>query len=347
MTQQQFSGGLSCVKFMQSYDYLSYDYYDALLSPCANVLTSARQQRLFIQLGKRGGVNFRLLFGIPKTKMVVNLAQALEALTVDRSTSQDTEVGLLADQILANQKSDGGWGYEFDATLRWGAYAKETSNIIATYFCVRALVVAGVGGSWKAGVRKYLTKLHTGTYFRYAESTLELIHNANYLGALALTQVDGDIKLIKTSIETSNSFQAADGSWKYGQAQSLSWVDNFHTCYILSALLELQDRGFRTRESFIRGYEYWRRSLYRNGELRYFAQDKKSTLDIHTRACVLNLFANYARFFGSSPQVQSDLKLSQSQLLNELNRDSRPEYAFRWKLAPSAVALSSAGKFTG
>jgi len=272
--------------------------------------------------------------------MAVTMANALEASIVSNGGGASKISDLLVERILNKQNVDGGWGYEFDATLRWGAYPMGVSNIIATYYCTKALTCAGIEGAWKTRALQYVTRLHNNDYFRYAETSSILIHNANYLGAACLAYLGGDRALISSAIATSALHQKQNGSWEYGFGTNLAWVDNFHTCYILIAMMELEKYGFTEKIVFERGVQFWLENLCLDEGLLYFAHDKVPTSDINTYACALQLSSELFRAGSGFTIKEAKVVEYRSRLLNLLNQDGNPEFAFRWKVAPAAVGLS-------
>ena len=325
---------------MAQEDYKSFDPYDGLSSPFAKALRGSLLKRVFVQGVKRTPYFFRPVFLIPKHQMAVVLAHVLESVKISDRWLTRIDKDELERAILLKQKPDGGWGYEFDAVLRWGSYTAEDSNLIATYFCVKALNIVCPEGAWKAKAREYLEGQFAEGFFRYANSNESLIHNANLLGALALHMCGGQEETVQTAIHTSLELQNDDGSWWYGEAPDLRWVDSFHTCYVLQALAELDAEGFDTRGAISRGKSYWDRELYNSGELKYFSSDLKKTSDLNTIACALHLEVTIASKLGSYSGGNTRLLELRSQLMGQLSGDRSSSQAFRWKSAPALLALA-------
>jgi prenyltransferase beta subunit len=325
---------------MDNLNYESYDYYDGLLSPISNLLNTSFQRRLFVQINKRFPYYLRPVLGIPKTRMCVNLAAALKTISLSGKLEMSSTVDELAEQILSAQKSDGGWGYEFDADLRWGSYSANSSNLIATYFCVNALTLAGVKGSWASNVRSYLERQNEGRYFRYAANNKALIHNANLLAAVSLDLVGGSRTMIKQALDTTLSYQQDDGAWAYGESDSLSWIDNFHTTYVLEAILELSRSGFNVGGHLEKGMAFWRDKLWIQDSPKYFSTDIKATKDINTYANVLQLMSRYHQKERESLFSTEEALQLRTSLLQLINSDKQLHHSIRWKLAPAATALA-------
>jgi hypothetical protein len=118
------------------------------------------------------------------------------------------------------------------------------------------------------------------------------VHNANFLAAALLCRVSrhtGERKFLAPALRAARfsvSRQNADGSWRYGEAASQRFVDNFHTGFNLCALhaimRELQSDEFE--DNLNRGFRYYREHFYlQNGSVRYF-NNKTYPIDIHAVA---------------------------------------------------------------
>ena len=79
--------------------------------------------------------------------------------------------------------------------------------------------------------------------------------------------------------------QRPDGSWYYGEKETLHWVDNFHTAYVLDCLKHYAEAtGDLTFEpATTRGYRYWRDTFFLpDGTPRYY---NRKTLPIDIQCC--------------------------------------------------------------
>ena len=64
--------------------------------------------------------------------------------------------------------------------------------------------------------------------------------------------------------------QQPDGSWLYGTDPKQSWIDNFHTAYVLFSLKRIIDVSSREHEfqpALERGYQYLEEQLLSCGRL--------------------------------------------------------------------------------
>jgi len=171
----------------------------------------------------------------------------------------------------------GAWGYEFDVQTRWAYYPAGSPNLIATVFCGRALLTAGVvlerDDLIERGIDavRYLMREHLSDapYFTYTRDSERLVHNANA--------------------------QSAEGTWPYGD-ESLSWTDSFHTAYVLDSLLSL---SLVTGEASVsaaleRGIAAWRDRFFGSGGEPYYFVDRRGPFDIHTAGTAVDVASRLA-----------------------------------------------------
>ncbi len=89
--------------------------------------------------------------------------------------------------------------------------------------------------------------------------------------------------------------QRDDGSWAYGADASQSWIDNFHTAYLLSSLHRIIEsceaaQTDEFREPLQRGYEFWRdRFFLADGWAKYY-HDTLYPVDTHAAATAIASF---------------------------------------------------------
>jgi hypothetical protein len=175
------------------------------------------------------------------------------------------------------------WGYHFDVQTRVFFYPKGSPNTIASAFAGLALLDAhdaigeqrllqqaiGVGEFFLRHVPQ-TPDANGGAYFGYLVGDSTPIHNANMLvcsllAKLATRTQRADMHDAATAgITWTLGYQRPDGSWPYGERPSLHWVDNFHTGYVLDALMVARDAGIDPDAggALERGLEYYRRALF-------------------------------------------------------------------------------------
>jgi hypothetical protein len=290
-------------------DWAGADPYDALNAPLSRALTldTALGRRLLTQAVKLSPLDLRPLLRIPPAhneKAIALVASGYASLGSLGDTAASDSAGRWLDWLVPRRAAgDRGWGYHFEVQTRVFRYAAGTPNAIATSFAIQALLdgvellgddrwlaAAQAGARWLRD--ELLASGPTGPYFRYLPGEGELVHNANALCAAALARyarLADDAVLAATAreaLETTLAAQAEDGSWPY--AEGHTWIDNFHTAYVLESLAAFDDADVaRALES---GLAFWRDRLFLpDGTPRY---DARSTLplDAHCYASAIDTF---------------------------------------------------------
>jgi hypothetical protein len=96
------------------------------------------------------------------------------------------------------------------------------------------------------------------------------VHNANTLGASLLARTNSFsphneyLAIANKAFQFTAKYQRPDGSWYYGEAANLHWVDNFHTAYVLDCFKYFADvtKESRFDELLRKGYEYWKGTFF-------------------------------------------------------------------------------------
>jgi hypothetical protein len=247
--------------------YRGYDPYDALMSPAFRLpgLRSSRILRLRAQqVLRRSPVNLRPLLGIRKGYNPVTLALVLEAYAYlaqaePQRASELQERGAECVRELRRLRSPGYhgdcWGYDFDWEGRYARIPAGFPTIVATGLVTNALFVAhellglDEGLELCAGAMQFvLNDLHRteaadGTFcWSYSPSDRQQVLNATMKGARLCAQVyaaTGDVSGLESARQTTKyvvAHQRHDGAWPYAVGDARTWVDNFHTGYVLDAL---------------------------------------------------------------------------------------------------------------
>ena len=326
--------------FLESRNYTSLDPYSGLRSPISKLLPTRTLKRALIQTFKLAPNRLHKLVGVPQIQMSTTLGYALSgAANLGTSISLERREKL-AKSLLRSQNPDGGWGYEFDVFLRWGKYLQGESNLVATSVCASALIEAGIEGKWRDGVINFLESTFRSGYFSYCYSGSPLIHNANLLAASVMSRLNGDKDKVTSAISSSMNCQQADGSWFYGEHENLKWIDNFHTVYVLEALMDMVATENELEQGIAKGFDFWLENMFVDNQPKYYLSDTNPTRDINTLASAISLL--------SHPYVASNLELKKSelieallhQLMDALNALDWKQAKFRWDLAPASLALS-------
>lgn len=334
--------------FMLQSNYAGPDPYDGLNSPLARLAIGKIPRQILLQGVKRAPLDVRSMLGIKPVRMSKTMGLVASSLLVapwlpDAHGRSET----MAVELANRSNADGGWGYEFDVQMRWGYYGAGTSNVIATTFVVDALrrITTGETDSWtwKDQVASWISRDLGGCgYISYVKANPALIHNANVLGAMTLYRCNPEDYLIRTALERTLQAQNSDGSWNYGSDKSTSWVDSFHSAYILWGLKELQTLDSSITPALEKGLEFWLEHCFAKGLPKYYAGDQRATSDIHTWATAI--------FILSRLRHRQDHKALRERLVEDLvarmqgrpfitsRRTGRPY--MRWELAHVHRALA-------
>ncbi len=250
------------------------------------------------------------------------------------------------------------WGYGFDVQTRWGYYPAQTPNAVATAFAIHALADLesahpgrGFGAAAQAAVDFAQARWWKESHFAYYEGSQTLIHNANMLVAGAVARVsrtsDPPYALAHRAMMTSVKAQARDGSWVYGDASNLSWIDGFHTAYMLDGLRFFDDA--HATAALARGVDFYRNNLIDGDGAARASTHSRFPIETHAAATAMTVLVRLAPRFQGLERVAEDV-LSFA-LRNMMRRDGRFVFRvgrwytnrtpyLRWNDAHMALALS-------
>jgi hypothetical protein len=259
-----------------------------LNSPAAPLLSlgSGLGRRVVTQIVKRSPINVRPLLRIAPARnakaigLVAAAYARLSAAEGDDTARIEAERWLswLVDHHVGGV--DGcAWGYHFAVETRTSSIPPGTPNTVATAFVGNALLDGCelLGDErWaeparEAGrylVRRMLSDSTRKTFFRYHAAEHKLVHNANMLGCglvARIARVLDDRSLLEPigrAAAATIAAQRPDGAWLYADEPGLTWVDNFHTGYVLEALAECELTLSGLREPLERGIAFWERELF-------------------------------------------------------------------------------------
>ena len=316
---------LFCNAFQQlftwcrEHDFAGHDPFDALNSRLfqATPLRRSRSARLvWTQLIKRAPSDLRHIAHIPAEHNAKGIALFALGQLANHRRLKTRESASQARQVLAqllalrlDGYSGAAWGYNFDWQSRNFFAPRGTPTIVPTAFAARALVEAA-------------KELHDDVYLTTARSVCEFIihdlrrseeteaevcfsyspeddtriYNANLLAAEVLASVGsitGEHELRRLAGRAARyviNHQEDDGSWTYGAATTQSWIDNFHTAFILfslSRIINACEPGDEFRRSLERGYQYWRDHFFlADGWPKYY-HDNSYPADTHAGASAI------------------------------------------------------------
>ena len=308
------------LEYGESRRWIGYDPYDALRSPLVRALTfGSRWPRIgWTQLLKRSPLNLRpLLFVSPgvNPKGLALVARGLCYESRARSSDRRHAVADLLERLdaLRSHKATGaGWGYNFDWQSRAFFVPAGTPSIVCTSFVGNAYLEAyRLWGDrrWLVRAREACdfiladlnrTEGSDGSFcFSYTALDTTCVHNASLLGAELLARVSretGETDLADAAIAASTfsvRAQRADGSWPYGDRGFQSWIDSFHTGFVLVSLDEVARALGRADfdEPIARGLRFYTASFFlADGTPKYY-HNEVYPIDVHSAAQALVTFA--------------------------------------------------------
>ena len=304
--------------------FAGWDPYDALLSAALRAFARGRVGRLAaVQALKRSPVNVRPFLGVPKvrhTKALALCASAYGRLAAVTDEGRYEELSrALAGEVLARAIPAGagaGWGYEFDVQTRWGFYRAGQPNAVVTVFAAHALLDVGqrseapderLAAASSDALRYATSSLAVDAgrgerFFAYFEGSAVPVHNASLLVASLVARAgerDGpEWRAAEAAVAYSLARQRPDGSWPYGEAPGLEWVDGYHTAYVLEALARWHEAtGDPAAEAAVRrGLDLYICRLVDPDGAPRATLDRRYPLDTHAAASAVGALCNLIRY---------------------------------------------------
>ena len=298
------------LRYCRSQSWVGYDPYDALNSPLAHSFPfkSRLARTALTQLVKRSPFNLRPLLGIHtelNPKGVALAARALMLLAEDDSLEADLSFLMTRlESLRSRDYTEACWGYNFDWQSRAFFAPRGTPNVVCTAFAAHAfldrhektgsdsdLEIAASACRFLLG-RINRSENDDGCCFSYTPLDHSRVHNVNLLAAelLARTFVKtGQPELGETAeraVRFTLARQRDDGSWPYGEARSQSWVDSFHTGFVLVSLKHLIGHlnGAGWREALDAGYRFYQKRFFLADGTPGYYHERLYPLDVHSAA---------------------------------------------------------------
>lgn len=287
-------------------DFAGHDPFDALnsklfrSSPFSN---SPAARFIWTQVVKRSFTDLRGISRVPEERnpkgiALFALAQLSELRRTGNAETASSVRQLLDDLLVVQVRNFSGaaWGYNFDWQSRHFFAPRGTPTIVPTAFAARAFIEA----ARDLNEKRYLdvarsvcdfilndllrtVETDTEVCFSYSTDDGTQVLNASLLAAEVLAEVGAllsERELLEVAEKAARfvvNQQAADGSWKYGTATNQSWVDNFHTAYVLYSLhriIRVASLEHVFGESLRRGYNYWKNAFFlADGWPKYYHDD--------------------------------------------------------------------------
>ena len=315
-----------------SREWIGRDPYDALNGSRARLLArTPLTKRLVIQLAKRSPIDLSAPLGVPRGENANTIGHVLAAyarmpddLGIDAGARTEWAIDRLQ-ALRCAAYEEPCWGYHFDVETRYFFYSRETPNTIATAFAGHALLDAAERrGSERAsalaeGVGEFFlrrieatpdpaTAAPAGAFLGYFPGDRTPIHNASLLAASVLARLASrsgreDFRdRAAAAVAYALAHQRADGSWPYSEGPDGmgGWVDNFHTGYVLDALLRcataLGDE--EALSAWRRGLEFFRSRLIDPDGAPRATTERRYPIDGQCVAQSIDTFARASRLDG-------------------------------------------------
>ncbi len=306
----------------REHDFAGHDPFDALNSRLfqATPFRKSRNARLiWTQIMKRSPSDLRTLARVPSEPNAKGIALFALAQMANyrrlRTSETETQTRNILAELLALQirgYSGAAWGYNFDWQSRNFFAPRGTPTIVPTAFAARALLEA----AQEFPDEQYLTaarsvcefilkdlprsvETDSEVCFSYSPESDTRIYNASLLAAEVLASIGAitrEEELFRCAERATRyviNHQNNDGSWTYGTTPRQSWVDNFHTAFVLFSLARIikacaLDKEFQ--QALERGYLYWRKQFFlADGWPKYY-HDNPYPADTHAGASAIVTF---------------------------------------------------------
>ena len=312
---------------MRAGSYRGYDPYDGLTSPLFGLpyfQTITWIRFVSQQIVKRSPVNIRPALAIKAGYNPVTLGLALHAisnlLTVlpERKAELQGEGDRLVSEIeRVSSKGFSGycWGYDFPWQARYASFPAHYPTVVATGIVTNGLFsYYETFGSARAfdmcrSAAKFVLNDLQRTYdrntfcFSYSPNDSQIVFNATLKGARLLSQVFSVTKELPLAEEAGKTVryvvnnQRPDGSWAYSSGDARTWVDNFHTGYVLDCLDEyIQRTGNREfRPALEKGLEFYVKNLFQDGVIPKYYSHRLYPIDSSAAAQSILTLARFGK----------------------------------------------------
>ncbi len=329
---------LQLQQYIESENYHGHDPYDALNSPLFKlpIFKSNKVIRFGAQqLVKRSPINLRPLLLVPKKINPVTLGLCIQGycnlvkVYPEKKRELETKINSLInqlEQLIPTGFHGACWGYDFDWEARYASVPAYQPTIVATGIISNALFIAfQTTGNKKAlalcfssaeFVLKDLKRSmdNDGDFcFSYSPVDREKVFNASMKGVRILSQVysqtkDENLKQIaQKAVSYVMKHQREDGAWVYSESKAGTWIDNYHTGYILDCLDEyINCTGDKTySEKLKMGFKFYQHNFFQDNKIPKFYNEKTFPIDCTaaaqslltlSRFGKLNLAANVAQW---------------------------------------------------
>ncbi len=309
-------------EWIETHNYQAYDPFDGLAAWLRPLAIGKLGRQLLLQGVRRFPWNVRPLLGIqPATssKAMGYLARGYLKLYQAAGDADWRRKARYCLDWLKAHPSPGYehlcWGNHFDYQSRGFYLTKGEPTVVWTALIGHAFLDAWevVGEerdleAAKSVCRFILNDLErrsegSGVCISYIPHGYYPVHNSNMLAVVVLARTysharDESLRQVASdAVAYTVNAQRADGSWWYGEADNLRWVDNFHTGYVLDSLwwyMAATD-DWQYRSAFERGAFFFIKNFFlEDGTPKYYP-DRTYPIDIQCAAQAIETLALLAR----------------------------------------------------
>ena len=328
------------LRYCREEEWAGYDPYDGLNSPVLKALSLNNKtlRTVATQLIKHSPVNIRPLVGIGKGFNPKGLALAARALILLLRGNSHYPAGIGERELLeanvrqlltklgelrSSSYKEACWGYNFDWQSRAFYAPRGTPNVVCTVFAAQAYLdwyeATGDELAFEMACSSCrflldrINRTHNGNAFCFSYTPVDnsRVHNVNLLAAELLARMfakDGRKEFREAALSATNytaSRQSEDGSWLYGEDGSQSWIDSFHTGFVLVSLKNISSclRLTDVNPSLARGYEYYSTRFFLADSTPGYYHDRLYPVDVHSAAQAIVTFSEMIDLMPTARQM--------------------------------------------
>jgi len=312
LKENRINYGLDLLRsYIEENNYAGYDPYDALMSPLFNIPIFRSNKLIrfgFQQLVKRLPFSIRPLLLVPKGYNPVSLGLAIQAYAYLLHVEPQNKVIFLQkiDELIGELKklippgfSGACWGYDFDWEARNACIPAFQPTVVATGIITNALFLTYKStGNTNArdlvmSAADFVLRDLNRTYdneticFSYSPFDEQRVFNASMKAARLLSQAftiqpnQSYRDIASRAVAYVVNKQRSDGAWGYSDTSSGTWIDNYHTGYVLDCLHEYQMNMDDSQYSanLQRGYSFYIDHFVSESGIPKFYHDRRYPID--------------------------------------------------------------------
>ena len=291
--------------FIEKENYKGFDPYDGLTSPIFNfpILRSNKKFRFLAQqLIKRSPVDLRYILGIKKRLNPVTIGLCIQGYAYRYEYLKDEKdlekINNLIEMLLPliPQGFKGAcWGYDFPWEARYASIPAYQPTIVATGIITHALfeayritkipkakelVLSSV--SFVIGNLNRSIEEDHSFCFSYSPFDQEKVINASMKAvrllaeAFALDNTCNHKATADQAVKWVINQQQKDGSWIYSKSKTGTWIDNYHTAYVLDCLDSYQNgyNDFQYKNNITLGYQFYLDNFFEeSGKPKFYSSE--------------------------------------------------------------------------